>query len=630
MEATSSTSPSVETYTFELSPNPIRFDPVSQITKVFFDDVNQQVFAVRSGGATGVVVKGPEPLKTIDFRMEDKGDVMSIKFSPDIKVLAIQRCQKSVEFINFKGTLDTVEYSQSCKGKSTKILGFTWTFVNEIVFVTDHGIELYQVSSEKRALRLIKTYSLQVHWFAYQPATSLLLLSSGVLGNLLHPFHLKPGVVSRLPKFEVDLPHIPKPPRLCLLERDVTLAVLYGSATILVLRHQARSLGAEIVIYTMQKEGPPRKTDILRLDTSGRFAANVVDNLVIVHHQSSRTSMLFDIRLPGESDGFVNYHRPIVPPSPIRPFKFRVPVVPNSAETVNCELYSPNWVVFQPNIIIDAKLGCLWYVKLSLQPLVLHFTDKCLLVDFLLQRNNSKQVLLQVCREALSRDGELNLAQIATIFDKINATPQFSGGPSDPSEMYSQVFSVFEEAGEDRFQFVVSVVIEYIRSLVENRLGVPHYLNEMIINVLVRNGRFYQLHQFLQYHILADSKPLACTLLSLHSLYPPASQLALDMLKRLGSTEEEIVEVLLSQGKVLSAIRFVQASGNVDAMSARKYLDVAKNQCEPAVFYAVYRFFEHRNTQIRGQPGFVKGEHCEQYVKHFESLYGQPEKPSSV
>lgn len=23
---------------------------------------------------------------------------------------------------------------------------------------------------------------------------------------------------------------------------------------------------------------------------------------------------------------------------------------------------SPNWVVFQPNIIIDAKLGCLWCV----------------------------------------------------------------------------------------------------------------------------------------------------------------------------------------------------------------------------------------------------------------------------
>ena len=30
------------------------------------------------------------------FRMEDRGEVMSIKFSPDRKILAIQRSQKSV------------------------------------------------------------------------------------------------------------------------------------------------------------------------------------------------------------------------------------------------------------------------------------------------------------------------------------------------------------------------------------------------------------------------------------------------------------------------------------------------------------------------------------------------------
>ena len=35
-----------------------------------------------------------------------------------------------------------------------------------------------------------------------------------------------------------------------------------------------------------------------------------------------------------------------------------------------------------------------------------------------------------------------------------------------------------------------------------------YYLYEMIINILVRNNCFYQLHQFLQYHVLQDSKPL--------------------------------------------------------------------------------------------------------------------------
>lgn len=609
-------------YFLELTSDPIRFEPVSKIANVFFDDANQQVFVVRSGGATGVVVKGPDDSRSTDFSMEDKGDVISIKFSPDLRVLAIQRSQKSVEFVNFSGTLDSVEYSQSCKGKATKILGFAWTCSNEIVFVTDHGIELYQVSCEKRTLRSLKTYSLQVNWFVYQPGTCLLILSSGPLGNILHPFQFKPGMATRLAKFEVDLPIIPKPPRVCLLERDVTTAVLYGKCTIVVLRHQARTSigggGAEIVIYTLQKEGPPRKTDILKLDTSGRFAVNIVDSLVIVHHQASKRSMLFDIGLPGRSDGFVTHHRPVVPTSPIRPVKLKVPIVPNnSLEEVSYELYSPNWAVFQPNIVIDAKIGCLWYVTLALPPLLAHFEDKRQLVDFLLLRSNCKDVLLGVCRGLLERGNELPLEQIADIFDKLAAKE----GCADPSDMYAHVFSSFADEGEDRFHFVVSTLVEYIRSLVQNQLPVPYCHNELLINVLVRNRRFYQLHQFLQYHVLTDSKPLACLLLALHAVYPPATQLALDMLKRIGTANEEIIEVLLSQRRVLSAIRFVQNTGSTDAISARKFLEAAKNQGDPIVFYAVFKFFEHRNVTLRGQPDFAKGEHCEQYVDHFKTLY---------
>jgi hypothetical protein len=56
----------------------------------------------------------------------------------------------------------------------------------------------------------------------------------------------------------VELPSIPKtPPKLCLLERDVTLAMVYGQACVIVLRHQParvdRGPGAEVLIYTMEK-----------------------------------------------------------------------------------------------------------------------------------------------------------------------------------------------------------------------------------------------------------------------------------------------------------------------------------------------------------------------------------------
>lgn len=94
--------------------------------------------------------------------MEDRGPIISIKFSPDFNILAIQRNLDSmcanVEFVNFKDLAPTnVEYSHTCKWKNAKILGFVWPRVNEIAFITDHGIELLQVFPEKKQLKTLKS-----------------------------------------------------------------------------------------------------------------------------------------------------------------------------------------------------------------------------------------------------------------------------------------------------------------------------------------------------------------------------------------------------------------------------------------------------------------------------------------
>ncbi|XP_064605810.1 regulator of MON1-CCZ1 complex-like [Liolophura sinensis] len=641
------------TYYIELSPNPIRFDPVSKLTNVFFDDANKQVFAVRSGGATGVVVKGPDEKSTITFRMEDRGELSSIKFSYDMKILAIQRSPKSVEFINFAedSTPDLREYSQTCKGKSTSIIGFNWTNINEIVFITNQGLEFYQVYPEKKSLKCLKTFGTSVNWFDWLPQSAVLLLSTGSLGNVLQPFHFRPGTVLKLPKFEVDLPVVPKPAKLCLLERDVSMANIYGHLYIIVLRHQPKggSTGAEIVLYQLQKESPARKTDILRLGMSGRFATNVVDNLVVVHHQASKTSMVFDIKLEGENDGYITHHHPVLSPLPIKPCKLLLPGlnIPSGPEKTEytCELYSPNWIVFQPNIVIDAKLGCLWYVQLKLNPLVIMIPDKCKLMEFLLLRQDSKSVILSVCRQMLVPGQQGSLTNISQIYDMLNrvykdclesemmmlANEAPNARPDsyrrnqviiDQSDMYTHVFSVFEDNKGIQYKFMVAVLIEYIRSLNHFVIPVQHYLYELIINTLVHHNCFYQLHQFLQYHVLSDSKPLACLMLSLESVYPPAHQLALDMLKRLSTANEEIIEVLLSKQQLLPALRFIRMIGAMDTVSSRKFLDAAMATEDNMLFYTVFKFFEQRNYRLRGNPRFPSGEHCDQYIKHFESIFG--------
>lgn len=81
------------------------------------------------------------------------------------------------------------------------------------------------------------------------------------------------------------------------------------------------------------------------------------------------------------------------------------------------------------------------------------------------------------------------------------------------------------------------LLITYVTSLSEHNIPVQHNINELIITVYVRAGKFIALQQLLQYGVVADSKPLACLLLSLANLHPTSSQLALDMLSRLGKYE---------------------------------------------------------------------------------------------
>ncbi|KAJ8948873.1 hypothetical protein NQ318_013527 [Aromia moschata] len=274
----------ISQYYLELSNKPVRFEAVNQLTNVFFDDSNKDVFAVRSGGVMGVVVKSPNNEgKPLNFRMEDHGPVLSIKFSLDHKVLAVQRTNNSVEFMNFDGNKVDSEYSQSCK-KNSNVLGFVWTYINEVALITDHGIELYMH---------LKTTSTSVQWFVWCSFNKIALLASAH-GSQLQPVLFKPGSISKLPKVETE------PGRMA-LERDLTLATLYGVPAVLILRHQSGPHTAEVHVYTINGPGQALvKSHVLKLGLSGRFAINVVDDLILVHHQVCIYIVLYQISTKGK------------------------------------------------------------------------------------------------------------------------------------------------------------------------------------------------------------------------------------------------------------------------------------------------------------------------------------------
>ncbi len=231
----------------------------------------------------GVIVKGQRHEQAYSFRLEDKGAIQSIKFNPDLSVLAIKRTSNSVEFLNFAplpqtpsssrntpsttATIlqpDTIEYSQLAKTKSSKLCDFNWLSDKEIVFVTDQSIEHYSLNSERRILRQIKVHTIQnISWQLFSREMNLLLISAGSSsGNSLTPFSFhrnQQQQLIKLPKFEVDLPQAgmqrsnsnasaqstqTTSRRIYeLTERDCMLATIYGKAYLLVIRQVFRVPG---------------------------------------------------------------------------------------------------------------------------------------------------------------------------------------------------------------------------------------------------------------------------------------------------------------------------------------------------------------------------------------------------
>ncbi|KAK6623931.1 hypothetical protein RUM43_004763 [Polyplax serrata] len=646
-----------------LSKNPVKFAPVSKVNNAFFDDSNKQVFTVRSGGVTGVQVQGPTEELCQSFRMADKGPVVSIKLSPKQNVLAVQRSNFQLEFMNLKGKeLDEVEYVHGSKNTSANIHGFIWTNSDELLLVTDQGIELIQVIPEKRSLKVLKSISNNINWFVSCPVSSIVFLALGPAStNMLPISYAQSGSLTKLPKFQVDPPGTPTKGKL--LEKYVTVAILYGNTSLLVLHHPTQvsshgSSSSQIVIYTVHRVlQTTRKTHILHLQCSGFFAISTVDNLILVHHQGSSSTLLFDIG--GDSDGSdIMNVMPLVHPTSIRPCTISLP----GQEPFQCQLYSANWVVFQPNIIIDAVLGFLWYVEIDLNVLINMDIPTERLVDFLLKRTSDKALLLLLCVLEKITDPcnktKTDLKVISQVFDLINApyrkqlnrlaqphiaTPagQLSShqtlpqdfGPEklviDQGIMYSYVFSKFpEKKCLDTYdgEFGIKVILEYLRSLNDYHIPVQE-LNDLLITCLLQEKHgLSRLHYLLQYRVLADSKPLACTLLSLENIYPPALQLSLDMLKRLGNADDEIMEILLHKQLILPTIRFARNVGLSDQLSARKFLEAAQATNNDTLFYSVYNFFEQRNQRLRGTTSFSESALCHSFVEHMKNLFPADKK----
>ncbi|XP_055382845.1 regulator of MON1-CCZ1 complex isoform X2 [Condylostylus longicornis] len=560
--------------------------------------------------------------------MDDKGPIRSIKFSPDNKILAVQRKENLVEFICFRDGQpqpnEIIQYNSKYV-----IYGFFWVHNRDVAIVSENGIQIFTTNIEKKQMKLIKSSPMPVKWFTWCSEGNLALLSCE--GNNIYPVRIKQKVIEKLPKLDLETNReIP--------EREVTLGQIYGKLAVLILQQNSNRL-LEVLVYLLDGPGlAPRKSHVLRLGHGGRFAMNVVDNLIIVHHQASATSMLFDINLKGEDINDVTYHAPVTPGRTIKPFSLKLPSLSPDGQTMDCELYSINWVVFQPNVVIDAKLGCMWYLSLQMDSLCNLITDRVRLIEFLLQRVHGEVVILRVLKQLVDENynGTL-LPTLENIFDKINKfykdwliiqmhnqtalpssqknLPKLPTLPRvviDQTEMQNRVFASISEKPHAE-----KVLLLYINSLNKHEIIAEENLSKMIVSELIRNNHYGTLQRLVDYSLIMESKPIACFLLSHSNVHPIITQTALDMLKKINATEF-ILEVLLEQGKIVDALKILKSlpGNSAETIPARKYLEAAKSTKDPLVFYATFKYFQQRNLKLRENI-----EPLNNYVQHFNKLF---------
>lgn len=128
----------------------------------------------------------------------------SIKFSLDMKILAVQRTESCVEFVPFTNNQPNVSDIITYRSKNTKIYGFVWLHSKEVVFISNGGVEIFFVNTDKKQLKSVKSMNQSINWFSWCPSGNLAMLASNN-GMLLTPVLLKQTAITKLPKLECKI-----------------------------------------------------------------------------------------------------------------------------------------------------------------------------------------------------------------------------------------------------------------------------------------------------------------------------------------------------------------------------------------------------------------------------------------
>ncbi|XP_027771372.1 regulator of MON1-CCZ1 complex isoform X3 [Solanum pennellii] len=374
---------------------------ISGARNIFYDEGTKQLIVPTSDQVFCWKTTPFNPNVTPSSDQIGEGPVLSIRYSLDLKLLAVQRSTHEVQIQN-RESGDT--FSFKCRSGSERILGFFWTDspTCDIVFVKTSGLELFSCSSGIRSLQLVETKKLNVSWYVYTHESRLVLLATGMQCKNLTGYQISSVGIVRLPRFDMAMAKSEVNSKPVLAAEDVYIVTVYGRIYCL----QLDKIAMQLHCYRFYRDAVIQQGSLPVY--SNKIAVSVVDNVLLVHQVDAKVVIIYDI--------FADSQVPVSAPLPllVRGFS-RANAAASQLMGQNIEglegkdsnhgetiIYADEWVFLVPDLICDTANGVLWKIHLDLEAISSSSSEVQTVLEFLqrrkLEANKAKQLCLAMAR----------------------------------------------------------------------------------------------------------------------------------------------------------------------------------------------------------------------------------------
>ncbi|KAK3020355.1 hypothetical protein RJ639_045339 [Escallonia herrerae] len=339
---------------------------VSGSVGLFYDDENKLLLSPTSDQVVSWKISpfSPHVAPTVDSITG--GPVLSLRYSLDAKLLAIQRSSHEVQFwIRQTGE----SFSQRYRSESENLLGFFWTDCPtcDIVFVKTSGLDLFSYNSELKSLHLVESKKLNVSWYVYTHESRLVLLASGMQCKSFTGYQLSSAGIIHLPRFEMAMAKSEANSKPVLAAEDVHIVTVYGRIYCLQIDRVAMLLQS----YRFYRDAVVQQGSLPIY--SSKIAVSVVDSVLLVHQVDVKVVILYDI--------FADSRAPISAPLPLL-LRSSPSVNVSSAQSRSKDaegsevrdssytesiIYGDDWNFLVPDLICDVANGYIWKIHLDLE-----------------------------------------------------------------------------------------------------------------------------------------------------------------------------------------------------------------------------------------------------------------------